>query len=363
MKKMKKVLAILLALVFVVALAACGGNTDDGGKKDGLKVSVFYYSYSDPYISSVRTALDKALTDLGVDYQDNDANGNQTLQTEQVQTAITKGAKLLIVNIVETASDDAAYKIVDMAKAQNIPVIFFNREVKNEVVNSYDKCAFVGTDAAEAGHLQGQMIADYLLANYDKVDLNGDGEISYVMFKGQQGNKEADYRTQYAVEDANAKLTAAGKKPLKFYDSKNKDQFLLDKNGTWSANASNEYMKTILSEYSVANKNMVELVIANNDDMAQGAITALNDIGFNTGSAEKFIPVFGVDATAAAKELIAAGKMAGTIKQDAEGMANAIAQLTGNIANGKALMDGTDSLNVDKDCAKIRIPYGIYTGE
>lgn len=362
MKKMKKALDILLALVFVFALAACGENSDDAGKKDGMKVSVFYYSYSDPYISSVRTALDKALTDLGVDYQDNDANGNQTLQTEQIQTAITKGAKLLIVNIVETASDDAAYKIVDMAKAQNIPVIFFNREVKNEVVNSYDKCAFVGTDAAEAGHLQGQMIAEYLLANYDKVDINGDGEISYVMFKGQQGNKEADYRTQYAVEDANAKLTAAGKKPLKFYDSKNKDKFLLDKNGTWSANAASEYMQTILSEYSVAKNNMVELVIANNDDMAQGAITALNTVGFNN-NADKAIPVFGVDATAAAKELIAAGKMAGTIKQDADGMANAIALLAGNIANSKALMDGTDSLNVDDDCAKIRIPYGIYTGE
>ena len=358
MKKMKKLLAVLLALVLVFALAACGG----GGKKDGLKVSVFYYSYSDPYISSVRTALDKALGDLGLEYQDNDANGNQTLQTEQIQTAITKGAKLLIVNIVETASDDAAYKIVDMAKAQNIPVIFFNREVKNEVVNSYDKCAFVGTDAAEAGHLQGEMIGKYLVENFDKVDINGDGEISYVMFKGQQGNKEADFRTQYAVEDANAKLTAAGKKPLKFYDSKNKDLFLLDKYGTWSANASNEYMKTILSEYSVANKNMVELVIANNDDMAQGAITALNDIGYNTGS-DKAIPVFGVDATAAAQELIKTNKMAGTIKQDAEGMANAIALLSGNIANDKALMDGTDTLNVDNDCNKIRIPYGIYTGE
>lgn len=362
MKKMKKVLAILLALVFVFALAACGGNNDDGGKKDGLKVAVFYYNFSDPYISSVRTALDKALDSLGVDYNDLDGNSNQTTQTEQIQTALTQGAKLLIVNIVETASDDAAYKIVEMAKAQDVPVIFFNREVKNEVVNSYDKCAFVGTDAAEAGHLQGQMIAEYLLANYDKVDLNGDGEISYVMFKGQQGNKEADYRTQYAVEDANAKLTAAGKKPLKFYDSKNKDQFLLDKNGTWAASAASEYMTTILSEYSVAKNNMVELVIANNDDMAQGAITALNTVGFNN-SADKAIPVFGVDATAAAKELISAGKMAGTIKQDAEGMANAIAQLTGNIANGKALMDGTDSLNVDKDCAKIRIPYGIYTGE
>lgn len=87
-------------------------------------------------------------------------------------------------------------------------MIFFNREVSDAVVNSYEKCAFIGTDAAEAGHMQGQMIADYLLANYDDVDLNGDGTISYVMFKGQNANPEAEYRTQYAVEDCDAALEA-----------------------------------------------------------------------------------------------------------------------------------------------------------
>ena len=47
------------------------------------------------------------------------------------------------------------------------------------------------------------------------------------------------------------------------------------------------------------------------------------------------IPVFGVDATDAAKQLIADGKMTGTIKQDAEGMANGIAYLAKNIQAGK----------------------------
>lgn len=82
--------------------------------------------------------------------------------------------------------------------------------MSDDVVNSYDKCTFVGTDAAEAGHLQGEMIADYLIENYDAVDLNGDGRISYVMFKGQEGNNEAEYRTQYSVEDANSLLAEAG---------------------------------------------------------------------------------------------------------------------------------------------------------
>lgn len=50
---------------------------------------------------------------------------------------------------------------------------------------------------------------------------------------------------------------------------------------------------------------MIELVICNNDGMAEGAVTALNTAGYNLGSESKSIPVFGVDATDAAKSLIA----------------------------------------------------------
>ena len=46
--------------------------------------------------------------------------------------------------------------------------------------------------------MQGEMIGEYLVENYDTVDLNGDGQISYVMFKGQEGNAEAIARTSLA---------------------------------------------------------------------------------------------------------------------------------------------------------------------
>ncbi len=358
---MKKVMKLFISLSMLVcmslALAACGGESSNEAD-----VHVFYYQYSDTYISSVRTALDKELTDAGINFQDYDGNGNQTTQTEQIQTAITKGAKALLVNIVNTGSDDAAQGIVDMAKAEDIPVIFFNREVSDAVVNSYDKCAFVGTDAAEAGHMQGVMIGEFLLADFDKYDLNGDGKISYIMFKGEEGNNEAIYRTQYSVEDADKALTAAGKSALEFYDAANKDKYLVDKNGQWSAAAANEYMTTALTAYNEANNNMIELVICNNDGMAEGAITALNAIGYNTGD-DKLIPVFGVDATDAAKDLIGAGKMSGTIKQDAEGMAKGLLLLAKNAVDGSDVMAGTDSYNVDSDVAKIRIAYATYLGE
>lgn len=382
---MKKFLALILALVMSLSLVACGGDdaqpddsatTDDTTTASDLNVGVFYYTFADAYITTVRTALDEKLTAAGIKYQDYDGNNNQATQLDQINTAITDGANLLIVNIVETSSPDSAQQACDAAKNAGIPIIFFNREVDDAVVSSYENCAFVGTDAPEAGHMQGEMIGDYLLENYDAVDLNGDGTISYVMFKGQEGNAEAEYRTQFAVEDANAILTEAGKPELSFYNAGNADKFLVDQTGAWSAQAATDYMTTILAEYSEANNNMVELVIANNDNMAEGAIAALQAAGYNLGNDEEgkptstVIPVYGVDALDSAVEKIQNGQMTGTVKQDGEGMATTIMALVSNVDGDAALMNGIDEANgynVDKNedgtvkVAKIRVPYAKVT--
>ena len=192
---MKKKLALILAAVMMLGLfAGCSnkaptGSGDPTGGEDTMRVDVFYYDFSDIYISTVRAAMDEQLKAMGIEPNNWDAAGSQPTQTDQVNTAITAGSDLLIVNIVETATSAPAQDIVNAAKSAGIPVIFFNREVaENDVINSYEKCAFVGTNAPDAGHMQGEMIGNYLLDNYDAVDLNGDGVISYVMFKGQEGN-------------------------------------------------------------------------------------------------------------------------------------------------------------------------------
>ena len=142
-----KIFSVTIVIVLLLGVCCLGGCSRSGN----ADVHVFYYTYSDTYISTVRSALDAKLRDAGIKFQDHDSNNSQTTQTEQVQTAITKGAKLLVVNIVTTGSDDAASGIITLAKNAGIPVIFFNREVSDSIVSSYDKCAFIGTDAAEAG--------------------------------------------------------------------------------------------------------------------------------------------------------------------------------------------------------------------
>jgi methyl-galactoside transport system substrate-binding protein len=243
-------------------------------------------------------------------------------------------------------------------------VIAADRSFAREALRGYDNCAFVGTSAIESGILQGEMIGEYLLQNYNAVDLNGDGVISYIQFKGEEGNNEAIYRTQYSVSKANEALNAAGKPSLRFYDPANANNYHVDQNGQWSAAAANEYMTTALASHSTANRNMIELVICNNDGMAEGAISALKTAGYNNGGSSVSIPVFGVDATEAAKSLIREGAMTGTVRQDAAGMADALALLAGNaLDEGKALMEGTENLSIDENVRKIRIHYAKYLGE
>lgn len=392
---MKKIIALLLALTMVFALAACAKQTTETPATEttttpetttteenttteetpaaetteaaDLKVGVFYYTFADTYISSVRTALDAQLDSLGVAYQNFDGNNNQTTQNEQIQTALTDGYNLLIVNMVTSGSPDVANEIISMANGT--PVIFFNRAIEadgNEgtVLNANATISFIGTDAPEAGHLQGKMVGEYLLANWDTVDLNGDGKISYAMFKGDEANVEAIYRTQFGVEDANAVLTEAGKPELEYFDASNTSKYQVDLGGAWSAQAALDYMNTNLSQYNEANGNMIELIICNNDNMAEGAISALETAGYNTGAeGSKTIPVFGVDATDAAKELIANKQMTGSIKQDAEGMADAVATITANLIAGKDKFEGLNENYEVVDGWTVNIPYSVYTGE
>jgi methyl-galactoside transport system substrate-binding protein len=103
-------------------------------------------------------------------------------------------------------------------------------------------------------------------------------------------------------------------------------------------------------------------VICNNDAMAEGAISALNASGFNKGGDGARIPVFGVDATEAAKALIKDGKMAGTVMQDATGMAKALSRLAINALADQDLLTDTADLTIDENVRKVRISYAKYLG-
>ena len=382
----KRLMALLLCLTMTsTALVGCGGSKDNGATTNteaetetenggetatsDTKATVFWYEESDVYLGTVRTALNAELEAAGIAYDNQFAANDQAKQIDQIKTAIAGGTNLLIVNIVTSGAPDTAQDIIDVAG--DIPVIFFNRAIGTDgsdvtVLSENSTACFIGTDAPEAGHMQGKMVGEYVVANFDTVDKNGDGVISYAMMKGQEGNVEAEFRTQYGVEDANAVLKEAGKAELKYFDEANPDCYQVDQDGAWSAKAAKEYMDTNFVTYNEAAGNMIELVICNNDGMAEGVVASLQDKGYNKDGAH-VVPVFGVDATDNAVALINEGAMIGTVKQDAEGMAAAITQTAKSIAEGKAPADAVGSLSDDRfsvaeDCgAKLFVAYAPYT--
>lgn len=373
---MHRILAIALASLVCLTLGACApasgrnGSASAGSSDKDFVASIFYYDYDDVYIGSVRNALTADLASNRITYQEYDADHDQITQNTQIDKAIENGASILIVNIVNSGSAERSDVICQKAASSNTPLVFFNRPIEEEgyegvILDYYDDVAFVGTDSAEAGHLQGKMIGEYLVEHYDEVDLNGDGRISYAMFKGEAANAEAIYRTAYSVEDANAILQSAGHPDLAYFDPTSVDKFQLDLTGSWTRESAMSYMTTNLVHYNEESGNMIELVIANSDSMAEGAIDALQAFGYNLGApGSTTIPVFGVDASATGRELIAKGIMTGTIAQDSQAMADCIAKMIQNAKNGKDLLDGMDSYPRDTEFGRARmivLPYSIYS--
>ena len=368
------VMAIMVALVSSLGACSGSGKADDtgsaGSESTAFTVAIFYYDYDDVYIGSVRNALTADLASMQIAYQEYDADHDQMTQNSQVDKAIKNGADVLVVNIVNSGNAERSDVICQKANQAGIPIVFFNRPIEEEgyegvILDYYDNIAFVGTDSAESGHLQGQMIGRFLVEHYDEVDLNGDGRISYALFKGEAANAEAIYRTKYSVEDANAILAAHGYPPLAYFDASSVDKFQLDLTGSWTRESAQSYLLTDLTRYNEDNGNMIELVIANSDSMAEGAINALQTYGYNLGTDDCVtIPVFGVDATAAGRQLIASGMMTGTIAQDAQAMADCISKMVKNAREGRELLFGMGSYPRDTEFGRERmilLPYSIYS--
>ncbi len=309
---------------------------------EGITVGVLVYKYDDTYISTVRSAMEKyageQATIVTLDMQD--GQGDQAKQNDQLDILIGKGVNVLAINAVDTGS---AQGLADKAKAAGIPVVFFNREPAKEVIESAGGI-FIGTTASEAGVMQGDIFADLWAAN-PQYDLNGDGKVQYLVFKGEPGNPEAEARTAFCVSQSEAR----GLTMENIYG----DAVVAN----WATDQAQQQMQSILA----ANDGKIEAVFANNDDMALGVIAALNAAGYNMdATSEKWIPVIGVDATDAGVEAINSGKMAATVKQDGDAMGKAIIEISTNAGTGKDFLEGTTYAYAE-DGTSVRIPYSPVT--
>ncbi len=359
---MKKIKISVLCLTFAVMLTAilssfascgCGGNK--------YRVAVFAYKYDDSYIATVRTALEREFRAYRDQVEVTFYNGenNQQTQSTQIDTALTRGADLLLINAVDFQASGEA--LAEKAASRGVPVIFFNREVTDKAINRANNICFVGTDPDEPGYMLGEMIAEMLSTDeaFRKYDKNGDGKIQYAMFRAEVGNAEADGRTTYSVREANRLLAANTTLTVANKTGNVLSRVGSDQLANWDSATANNMMSSLFrTDGGVPN---IELVICNNDDMALGVISALEAKGYNTAgsrtnSSKPYIPVFGVDALSTAIDAISSGKMEGTVKQDGGAMAKAIVTIAMNIKEGRDFLADTE-YTFDENTRKLRIPY------
>ena len=260
------------------------------------KVGVCIYQFADNFMTLFRTELENYLVEKGFS-KDNiviqDGANDQATQSNQIDAFIADGVDVLIINPVNSSS---AATITDKVVDAGIPLVYITREPdaseeQRWADNDWD-VTYVGCDARQSGTMQGELIADLGL---DKIDMNGNGKVDYIMIEGDPENVDAQYRTEFSVkalEDAGLEVNC-----------------LDDQIGNWDQATAQQLVANSLSQ----NGDDIEVVFCNNDAMALGALQAIQAAG---RTVNEDIYLVGVDALSEALEDVMAGTMTGTVFND-----------------------------------------------
>ncbi len=251
---MKKIVAIMLAIITVLTMAACGSINK-------TEVSVLWADRADTKLpNSLENAMDKAMYMESISYAYYDANGDQAAQTQQASEVLEKGCAVLMVNLVDAA---AAQEIVELAKAKNIPVIFFGCEVDAAVVSGYDKCVNVYADSTTAvstlATLLDETVNDEEGKNLTSLDKNKDGKVNYAVYG--------------SVDVSSVENLAISGEALEISEAKNAGDLV----------------------------DSVEMIITETDEAALDVLVALQAKGYNKGDKTKFIPLYTIGSRYSAK--------------------------------------------------------------
>ncbi|MEM7301830.1 MAG: substrate-binding domain-containing protein [Pseudomonadota bacterium] len=304
---MKKTLVIAAALMAMVGSSALAQS-----------IGVSIAKFDDNFLTVMRNGMtEHAATLNGVDLQVEDAADDLAKQIDQVKNFVASGVDAIIVNIVDTSAGAAITEA-----AGNVPLVFVNREPDN--VDSLPATqAFVASNEIESGTLEAFQICRNLRAAG-----KAGGATGYLM-NGQLSNQAAVQRSK-DVHDV------IGMDMCKFM------KLIDEQTANWSRDEAQDLMTNWM-----ASGEPFDFVIANNDEMAIGAIQAMKAAGVDM----KAVEVGGVDATQDALVAMQAGELDVTVFQDANG------QGKGSVDTALALVAGK---KVDR---KVYIPFKLVTPE
>ena len=311
--------AIALAVAMGMVLVACGKKVPAAG--DEIRIGIAVYQQSDTFISTVVQNMERLAReiegeqDIRINLNISDGRNNQTVQLEQIDRFLDQGCDIICVNIVDRT---AAAVLVDKAESAGVPLILFNRQPVEEDMNRWENAYYVGAQGAESGTLQGEIVRDLWQSDATSIDRNGDGILQYVMLEGQPSHQDSLLRTSHSV--------------MALTDAEIPVEKLRSAIANWNRVEATATMAQWIDEVG----GDIEVVFANNDDMALGAIDAYLAAGVTV---ENLPVVVGVDATPDALEAIAAGSLSGTVLNDSAGIAESMMNLALTLWRGKSPAD------------------------
>ncbi|MCD7818826.1 MAG: galactose ABC transporter substrate-binding protein [Lachnospiraceae bacterium] len=333
--KWKRWIIIFTAATFL--LSGCGQKKEETVKS--IKIGLTLYDQYDTFISGLINAFNEYASELEeetgitINIEIMDASGSQSSQNDQVKSLIEHGCDVVCVNLVDRTEPTT---ITDLAEKNEIPIIFFNRELVEEDLERWDQLYYVGADAFESGIMQGELAADAFLTD-DSADRNGDGIFQYIVLEGEAGHQDAIVRTEYSVNT----IVEQGVQ--------------VEKLGYAIANWNRAQAQTKTASMLAQFGDSIELILANNDDMALGAIDALKAEGI---AQEDWPVIVGIDGTDVGLEAVKNGEMIATVYNDKEGQARQMLLLAYALAT-----DGSFDDVLLQDGKYVRMPYEKVTPE
>lgn len=274
-----------------------------------LRIGVAMYSQEDTFIRSLVQNLEQMAqqreSQEGIRININvvDGKSSQLIQNEQIEHLITLDYDILCVNIVDRT---AASTLIDQARRAEIPIIFFNRQPVMEDLMRWEYAYYVGAPAEQSGSLQGQIALDIWNNQRERIDINGDGVLQYVILEGEPGHQDTLIRTEKCIQ----LITDAGVRVEK----------LISDTANWNREQAAAKMTSWWQEFG----SQIEVVFANNDDMALGVLDVMQQLEVQP----PYPVIIGVDATSEALEAVANGTMSGTVLNDGVGIAQTMLELS-----------------------------------
>ncbi|MDC7124355.1 MAG: substrate-binding domain-containing protein [Spirochaetales bacterium] len=304
---MKRIFVLMLALVLAGGFVFANGGQE--GDSDKVVIGALIRNTDEQFVADYAANLKLLAENAGVTLKLQDSRGDMAMQLDQMNTLLSQGVKYFV--IVSNTTEATA----DMAKAINAKgggAAFSNIQPSVDALKVGPNFYLASSPESVAGQIQAKILVDYFKAHPEKMK-NGDPDaIDAICIYGQLGHPAQVYRTNAVlggIKDAGYKLN-----------------IVAEDTANWKPDEAQQKMDTWLSAYS----GQFDVVIANNDGMALGAVESLlthkytddpNDptVDLDGDGIVLSVPVVGVDATQVAVTSMAEKKLYATVLQDAKG--------------------------------------------